>query len=58
MKQEDQAKINDTKIEVNKVPFKCPVCGGFGTLKYGTIKCHGCDGKGFIVVAQEEKNAK
>lgn len=48
----EEAKINDTKIEVKKIPFKCPVCGGFGTLKYGTIKCHGCNGKGYIEVTQ------
>ena len=56
MKPKEEAKINDTKIKVNKIPFKCPVCGGFGTLKYGAIKCHGCEGKGYIVVAQEVKD--
>ena len=29
---------------------KCPVCNGFGTLKFGSIKCHGCGGHGFVVV--------
>lgn len=47
------AKINDTKIEATRLPFKCPVCGGFGTLAYGRKVCHGCEGKGFIVVSQE-----
>lgn len=32
---------------------KCPVCNGFGTLKYGTIKCQGCHGKGFVVINNE-----
>jgi len=32
---------------------KCPVCNGFGTLKYGAIKCHGCHGKGFVVINNE-----
>ena len=54
MKPEEKAKINDTKIEVKKIPFKCPVCGGFGTLMYGKKICHGCNGTGFIVVSQEE----
>lgn len=39
--------------EPKKVPFKCPVCNGFGTLKYGTIKCQGCGGKGWVVIDQE-----
>ena len=43
MNPKDQPKINDTKIEVKKIPFKCPVCGG-------------CGGTGFIVVDQEVKN--
>ena len=54
MKPKAEAKINDTKIEVKKIPFKCPVCGGFGTLKYGAIVCHGCNGTGFIIVKQDE----
>jgi DnaJ-class molecular chaperone len=45
-------------VEPKLIPFKCPVCNGFGTLKYGEIVCHACDGKGFIVVDQErEKDA-
>lgn len=32
---------------------KCPVCNGFGTLKYGEILCHACKGKGYIVVPNE-----
>jgi DnaJ-class molecular chaperone len=39
------------------VPVKCVVCNGFGSLKYGTIKCHGCGGKGYILVeAKEDQN--
>lgn len=29
---------------------RCVVCNGFGTLKFGTIKCHACNGKGYIIV--------
>lgn len=54
MIQKELPKINDTKITANYLPFKCPVCGGFGTLQYGKKICHGCGGKGFIVVSQEE----
>lgn len=42
------------KVKPSQVGQKCPVCSGFGTLKYGKIKCHGCDGKGFILVPAEE----
>lgn len=38
-----------------KIPFKCPVCNGFGTLKYGTVKCQGCSGKGWVVVNQDRE---
>lgn len=31
----------------------CPVCHGFGTLKYGTKTCQGCDGKGCVVIPTE-----
>lgn len=51
----EQPKINDTKIIATRLPFKCPVCGGFGTLQYGKKTCHGCEGKGYIVIAQEEQ---
>lgn len=37
----------------NKIPFKCVVCSGFGTLKSGSLTCHACDGKGYVVVDQE-----
>jgi DnaJ-class molecular chaperone len=40
-----------------KIPFKCPVCNGFGTLKYGEKQCQACKGLGFVVIAQEEENA-
>lgn len=46
-------------IEVRKVipthlPFKCPICNGYGTVgKFQKLrKCHGCDGDGWIIVAQ------
>lgn len=29
---------------------RCPVCNGFGTLKYGTKTCQGCYGKGYVIV--------
>ena len=32
---------------------KCPVCNGFGTLKYGEKICQGCNGRGFITIDNE-----
>lgn len=55
---ENSQKNNDfvkvRKVKPSKIGQKCPVCSGFGTLKYGAIRCHGCDGKGFILVPAEE----
>jgi len=42
------------KVKPSQVGQKCPVCSGFGTLKYGTAECHGCNGKGFILVPAVE----
>lgn len=42
------------KIKPKYVGQKCPVCNGFGTLKFGSKLCQGCDGKGFIWVPTEE----
>lgn len=37
------------------IPFKCPVCNGYGTLGRETVKeCHGCGGLGWVVVDQKE----
>lgn len=29
---------------------KCPVCNSFGTLQFGKKICHGCGGRGYIVI--------
>lgn len=42
------------KVKPSKVGQKCPVCSGFGTLKFGKINCHGCSGKGYILVPVSE----
>lgn len=38
-----------------KIPFKCVVCNGFGTLKFGKIKCHACKGRGYILVNNSDR---
>ncbi len=37
-----------------KIPFKCPVCNGFGTVKYGELSCQACTGRGYVVIDQDE----
>lgn len=43
------------QIIPKKIPFKCPVCNGFGTLQYGKKTCHACAGKGYIVIDNEDR---
>ena len=50
--------VNDTKIEPKILPFRCPVCNGFGTLKHGSKICSACGGKGYITVSQEGQDGK
>lgn len=50
---ERTATVNDTKVTVKKIPFRCPVCNGFGNLKHGTLVCQGCKGKGYVIVDQD-----
>ncbi|OGY23837.1 MAG: hypothetical protein A2172_05385 [Candidatus Woykebacteria bacterium RBG_13_40_15] len=48
----------DPKIKINltenyvpeKLAQRCPVCNGFGTLKYGEKVCQACSGKGYVLV--------
>lgn len=35
---------------------KCPVCNGFGTLKYGTKICQGCSGKGYVLIPVKKED--
>ena len=46
-------------IKPSKIPVKCAVCNGFGTVNWGKAKCHACKGKGYILVPiQEKENEK
>jgi len=48
--------INDTRIIPKILPFRCPVCRGFGTVNWGKKGCNTCKGKGVILVDQEKKD--
>lgn len=45
-----QEVINVEKITPKYLAQRCPVCNGFGTLKYGAKVCQGCKGKGYVLV--------
>lgn len=47
--------MHDVQIKPKVLPFRCPVCRGFGTVNYGKKQCNSCKGKGYILVDQEEK---
>ena len=46
--------VKEVKVKATHVAQQCPVCRGFGTLKYGAKICQGCSGKGWILVPAEE----
>ena len=33
--------------------IKCAVCNTFGTLRYGSIRCHACNGRGYVIIDNE-----
>ena len=37
-----------------KIAQRCPVCNGFGTLTHMKRVCHGCRGKGYVLVPVKE----
>jgi len=41
---------SDIKFIPSSIAQRCPVCNGFGTLKYGSILCQGCKGRGYVLV--------
>ena len=42
-----------TEVKPKLYAQKCPTCNGFGTLKYGSLKCNGCNGKTWILIPIE-----
>ena len=43
------------ELKPKGIPYRCPVCNGFGTLKYGSKTCQACSGTGYILVPIEEE---
>lgn len=42
----------EDKIKPDVVPFKCPNCGGRGTVGFEKRACHSCGGRGIVMVPQ------
>ncbi len=53
----DNQKNFNTKVS-SFVAQKCPVCNGFGTLKWGQLTCHACLGKGYITIPAKSDRKK
>ena len=54
----DTSQARYTSSEPLVVAQKCPVCNGYGTLKYGSLVCHGCSGKGYILIPNNISSKK
>lgn len=51
-----------SKLEPKFIPQKlaqrCPVCNGYGTLKYGSKTCQACEGKGYVLVPAAQREGE
>lgn len=45
----------NVQVRPKFVPFRCVVCNGFGTVKFGSKICQGCGGKGYVLVPNSEE---
>lgn len=50
--------IKSEELEPAKIPVKCVVCNGWGTVNYGKKTCHACEGKGYILVEAKERDER
>lgn len=56
-----QEELTQTKtLTPENFAQRCPVCNGHGDLNYGKKICHGCKGKGYLIlpVKSEEGEKK
>jgi DnaJ-class molecular chaperone len=40
----------DINLRPAYIPVKCPVCNGFGSVNWGKAECHGCQGRGYVLI--------
>lgn len=46
-----EVRTPSNEMNIPKVlPVKCVVCNGYGTVLRDKIQCHGCKGRGYILV--------
>ena len=58
-KYQSEPKItNGVSFVPEKLAQRCPVCNGFGTLKYGAIECQACKGLGYVLVPARKEESK
>lgn len=43
------------EITPTRIPYKCPVCNGFGTVTFKKVTCHGCHGKGYVLIDNDDR---
>lgn len=48
-----KVKVIVEKAKPSALAQSCPVCNSFGTLSFGKKVCHGCNGKGYILIPVE-----
>jgi len=46
--------IDSKEIKPKYLGQRCPVCNGFGSLRYGEKQCQACEGRGYILIPVEE----
>ncbi len=54
MDSQKQLDVKIEKVTPKVIGQKCPVCSGFGLVNWKKEICHGCDGKGYILIPTEE----
>lgn len=53
-----EEKISKAKFVPKKIAQLCPVCNGFGSLRFGTKICQACKGLGYVLVPAIDTSKK
>lgn len=52
---QEKIKIIVEKVKPSATAQACPVCNTFGTIGYAKRTCHGCGGRGYILIPIEKE---
>ncbi len=44
----DKIEVGNIQVTRKYIAQKCPVCNGWGTVSNQRVKCHACEGIGYI----------